>query len=107
MIDEKEEAMEDGRNEEEYYVKRNCYGCSQKERSTKLVEGYWNQRHLWNAKFDQTTPPTAQEVYYWLISTDNGKSLFCNISSFWHSSSAAISLRLVLCQCLLLRNWVS
>ena len=73
--------MRDGRKEEEYYIKKNCYGNAQKDRSTNLVEGYWRQRHLWNAKFDQTTLPTTQQTYYWLISKEDGKSLFHNIGS--------------------------
>lgn len=80
-IDEKEEAKKDGREEEEYYVKKSCYGRSQRERSTNLIEGYWKQRHLWNTKFDQTMSPTVELAYHWLISTEKGKSLFRNIGS--------------------------
>jgi len=82
MIDEKEEATKDGRKEEEYYVKKNCYGRNQKERNTNLIEGYWRQCHLWNAKFDKSTPPTFELAYYYLISTkEDGKTLFRNIGS--------------------------
>ena len=31
--------------------------------------------------FNGTTKPTSEEVYYWLISTDNGISRFHNIGS--------------------------
>jgi hypothetical protein len=79
MIDEKDEATKDGRVEEAYYVKRNCYGRSQKERSTNLLEGYWKQRDLWNMLFDGTTKPTAKQVYHWLTATDNGVTRFRNI----------------------------
>ena len=81
VMDEKEEATKDGRVEEEYYVKKNCYGRSQKERNTNLVEGYWNQRNLWNIVFNQTTKPTVKQVYNWLTSTDQGLSRFRNIGS--------------------------
>jgi hypothetical protein len=82
-VDEEEEATKDGRIEEEYYVKRNCYGRPQKERSTELLEGYWKQRDLWNSVFDldETTKPTAKVAYYWLMSTDNGVTRFRNIGS--------------------------
>ena len=78
-IDEKEEATKDGRMEEEYYVKQSCYGQNQNQRNTKLLEGYWKQRNLWNSLFNQTTKPTAEEVYSWLVSKTLGKSLFRNI----------------------------
>ena len=81
VIDEKEEATQDGRIEEEYYVKRNCYGRSQTDRSTKLLKGYWDQRNLWNAAFDPNSKPTAKRMYYWLTSTDQGVSRFRNIGS--------------------------
>jgi len=80
-IDEKKEATKDGRNEEKYYVKRNCYGRTQKDRSTKLLKGYWNQRELWNDMFNRPTPPTAEEVYRWLIASDAGETRFRNIGS--------------------------
>jgi hypothetical protein len=78
---EREEATKDDRIEEEYYVKRNCYGRSQKDRSTKLLEGYWKQRGLWNAVFANSTKPTVKEVYNWLTSKVKGASLFYNIGS--------------------------
>ena len=82
MIDGKEEARKDGRIEEEYYVKQNCYGHSQKERSTNLLEGYWKQRNLWNEVFNQSTKPNVRQVYRWLTSTtEEGKSKFRNIGS--------------------------
>ena len=80
-VDEKEEATKDGRAEEDYYVKRNCYGRSQKERNTALLEGYWNQRNLWNSVFNGSTKPTAEQVYHWLTSTDNRITRFRNIGS--------------------------
>jgi hypothetical protein len=81
MIDEKEEATKDGRIEEDYYVKLNCYGRSQKDRSTKLMERYWKQRSLWNDVFNQSTKPIVKQVYSWLTATDKGASRFFNIGS--------------------------
>ena len=81
-INEKEEATKDGRIEEEYYVKQNCYGQNQQERSTKLLQGYWNQRNSWTMLFNKSTKPTAKQVYSWLILTDDdGKLQFRNIGS--------------------------
>ena len=80
-IDEKEEATWDGRDEEEYYVNQNCYGRNQRTRSTELLEGYWNQRKLWNRIFNQNTKPTINQVFNWLTGTDYGKSRFYNIGS--------------------------
>jgi hypothetical protein len=59
--------------EEKYYVKRTCYGQSQTDRSTKLLQGYWDQRLLWSAKFNKPTKPSITEVWKWL------RSVFCNI----------------------------
>ena len=73
--------MIDENKEEEYNVKKNCYGCTQKEQGTALIEGYWNQCNLWNPAFNQTMKPTTKEVYYWLMSKDNGKKQICNIGS--------------------------
>jgi hypothetical protein len=81
MIEEKEEATKDGRIEEDYYVKSNCYGRSQKDRSTTLIKGYWKQRSLWNKRFDGSTKPTAKQAYSWLTATDKGVSRFFNIGS--------------------------
>jgi hypothetical protein len=64
---------EDG-EEEKYYVKRSCYGRSQKDRSTQLLSKYWDQRQQWSAKFNRPTKPTITEVHKWLKS-----SLFPNI----------------------------
>jgi hypothetical protein len=76
---EKQEALDVCGLEEKYYVKQNCYGQSQLERSLTLLEGYWAQRKSWNEKFGQSTPPTVDEVYYWLVSKENGRSKFYNI----------------------------
>ena len=81
MIDEKAEATKNRRKEEEYYVKRNCYGRTQKERSTKLLKEYWKKRNLWIMLFNQPTKPTAERVYYWLTSADDGVTRFRNIGS--------------------------
>jgi len=68
--------------EETYYVKRNCYGQSQTDRSTKLLSKYWDQRLLWSAEFNKPTKPTITEVHKWLTK-DNGDepttTLFRNI----------------------------
>ena len=80
-VDEKEEAMKDDRIEEEYYVRRNCYGRSQKERNTKLLKGYWERRELWNKIFNQSTKPTVDEVYLWLTASDLGVTRFRNIGA--------------------------
>ena len=72
-------------HEETYYVKRNCYGQTQTDRSTKLLSKYWDQRLLWNAKFNKPTKPTITEVYRWLtkrVSENGGETtLFRNIGS--------------------------
>jgi len=80
-VDEKKEATKNGRDEEAYYVKKNCYGRPQKDRSTKLLKGYWNQCELWSKMFNQPTKPTAEEVYNWLTASDAGKTRFRNIGS--------------------------
>jgi hypothetical protein len=54
--------------EEKYYVKKNCYGQSQIDRSTKLLSNYWDRRLLWSSKFNQPTKPSVTEVYKWLES---------------------------------------
>lgn len=65
--------------EENYYVKRSCYGQSQKDRSTKLLKGYWDQRLLWSAKFGKLSkPPSVKEVHKWLMASE---SSFCNIGN--------------------------
>ena len=65
-----EVAERDGKNgeEEKYYVSRSCYGQAQIDRSTKLLSVYWDQRNLWSAKFNSTTP-SITEVHKWLKST--------------------------------------
>ena len=80
-IDEKKEATKNNRTEEKYYVRRNCYGRSQKERNTKLLKGYWEQRDLWNKIFNQPTQPTVEEVYTWLTASDLGVTRFRNIGA--------------------------
>lgn len=58
--------------EEKYYVKRNCYGQSQTDRSTKLLSKYWDQRLLWSTTFKKPAEPTITEVHKWLqTSFDN------------------------------------
>jgi hypothetical protein len=68
----KEVAEKHGKDgkEENYYVKRNCYGQSQTDRSIKLLAKYWDLRLEWSAKFDTTTEPSITEIYKWL-STSN------------------------------------
>jgi hypothetical protein len=74
---------DDDGDEEKYYVKQNCYGRSQRERSTKLLSQYWNQRLLWSAEFNDPTKPSITEVHKWLTKSNmvDGKSitLFRNI----------------------------
>ena len=53
---------------EEYYVKKNCYGQAQIGRELALLDLYWDQRLLWNDKFNKSTKPTVGEVFAWLIS---------------------------------------
>ena len=83
-MEEKEEAKKRG-DEEKYYVKRNCYGQTQKERSTELLLKYWDQRLLWSQKFNKSTPPSITEVYRWLTSNeiidDVATTLFRHIGS--------------------------
>ncbi len=67
--------------EEEYYVKKNCYGRSQKERSLTLLQAYWEQRRLWNDLFNKSTTPTVEDIYNWLVSREKGVSKFRNIGS--------------------------
>jgi len=78
-----EVAKKHSNKEEKYYVKRNCYGQTQIDRSTKLLSKYWDQRLLWNAEFDKPTKPTITEVFKWLTKSIlvNGKTttLFRNI----------------------------
>jgi hypothetical protein len=63
--------------EEEYYVKKSCYGQSQTHRHTDLLEKYWDQRLLWDARFPKPTKPSITEVYKWLTksNTINGKNV--------------------------------
>ena len=63
--------MIDENKEEEYNVKQNCYGCTQKERGTALIEGYWN-RNLWNPAFNQT-----MKTYH------QGSILLANVKRQW------------------------
>ena len=53
---------------EEYYVNKNCYGQAQIGRQLSLLDLYWDQRLLWNNKFNKFPKPTAGEVFAWLIS---------------------------------------
>jgi len=80
-VDEKKEATKNSHDEEAYYVKKNCYGHPQKDCSTKLLKGYWNQYELWSNMFNQPTKPTTEEVYNWLTASDTGKTWFHNIGS--------------------------
>ena len=79
----KEIAKSHGGDEERYYVKKNCYGQSQMDRSTKLLSKYWNQRMLWSDEFNKSTKPSITEVHKWLTKsvTVNGANttLFNNI----------------------------
>jgi hypothetical protein len=61
---------DDDGNEEKYYVKRNCYGQSQTERSTHLLSKYWNQRLLWSLEFN-SSKPSITEVHKWLTKRVN------------------------------------
>ena len=77
----REEALNVGGREEEYYVKKNCYGRTQKDRGLKLLPMYWAQRGSWNQIFQESTTPTVEQVYNWLISKEKGVSKFYNIGS--------------------------
>ena len=79
--EEKQEALDVCGVEEKYYVMKNCYGQSQIKRSTELLEKYWQQRKSWNEIFGQSTPPTVDKVYNWLMSREEGASKFHNIGS--------------------------
>ena len=72
-----------GPNETEYYVKRNCYGRTQKERSIDLLSKYWEQRTRWNDLFHKPTMPSVKEVYEWLSRslTKGHTTQFRNIGS--------------------------
>jgi hypothetical protein len=78
-IEQEEEATQDDRGEEKYYVKLNCYGCSQKDWHTNLLEVYWNRRQRWNAMFNNPTKPTTTEVYHWAMGYEKGNNRFPNI----------------------------
>jgi len=73
------------RSEEEYYVKKNCYGQNQNDRSIKLLPKYWEQHLLWGQHFNMPLKPSITEVYKWLMSSDKvGRStttLFHNIGA--------------------------
>jgi hypothetical protein len=79
----KEEALKIRPKEEEYYVKKNCYGRSQKDRSLNLLSDYWKKRRSWNETFNETTTPTLEEVFNWLISKDRK----LNVSKFYNIGS--------------------
>lgn len=75
-------------NGEEYYVKKSCYGQSQKGRELSLLSSYWDQRLLWNDLFNISPKPNITQVFRWLTSrhmvTDNTgtnklTTLFANI----------------------------
>ena len=68
-------------DEEAYYVKKNCYGSPQKERSVKLLSRYWDERHSWSLKFNETEQvmPTMESCYNFLMSKNDGISKFYNI----------------------------
>ena len=83
---EKKKATKNGtRPEEEYYVKKNCYGQNQTDHSIKLLPNYWEQRLLWGQYFNTPSKPSITEVYKWLTSSVKvGRStitLFCNIGA--------------------------
>jgi len=80
---EKAIAEEVGPSATEYYVKPNCYGRRQKERSVDLLPKYWNQRARWNDLFNKLTTPSVREVYRWLASSraDDHTIQFRNIGS--------------------------
>ena len=46
---------------EEYYVKKNCYGQSQKLRDLSLLSSYWDRRLLWNDIFNKPEKPTVHK----------------------------------------------
>jgi hypothetical protein len=72
-------------NDEEYYVKKNCYGQSQTTRELSLLPSYWEKRLLWKDLFNQPKKPSVTQVFRWLISTEIDKetkkptTLFRNI----------------------------
>ncbi len=76
-----QEALKEHDIEEEYYIKKHCYGRSQKERSLTLLDAYWEQHRSWNDIFNESTTPTVEDVYNWLISKENGVTKFRNIGS--------------------------
>jgi hypothetical protein len=78
----KNEALKVSGVEEDYYVKKNCYGRSQKERSLDRLEEFWMTRGSWNDMFAKSTPPTIEEVHNWLAnSKEESTSKFYNIGS--------------------------
>jgi hypothetical protein len=78
----KKEALNVCRVEEDYYIKKNCYGRSQKDRSLDLLEAFWTNRDSWNDIFAKSTQPTIEEVHNWLVhSREKSTSKFYNIGS--------------------------
>jgi hypothetical protein len=73
--------------DEEYYVKKNCYGQSQKLRDLSLLRLYWDRRLLWNDLFNKPEKPTVTQVFKWLTSrpmddrTKKLTTLFKNIGN--------------------------
>ena len=76
---------EDGYNNEEYYVKKNCYGQTQTTRELSLLSSYWENRLRWNDMFNQQEKPSVTRVFRWLTSakinkeTRKSTTLFPNI----------------------------
>ena len=75
---------------EDYYVKKNCYGRTQRGRELSLLSSYWEQRLLWNDIFNKQKKPSVGKVFRWLTSrrpsddkteaSTNG-TLFANIGT--------------------------
>jgi hypothetical protein len=80
---EKEEELK--HKDEEYYVKKNCYGQSQPTRKLSLLPSYWNGRLHWNDMFNKPDKLSLFRVFRWLISrvsdkaTNTSSVLFENI----------------------------
>ena len=73
------EALRVGNTNDKYYVKKNCYGRTQKDRSLELLESYWTQRKSWKDALDKKKTSTITDFYKWLLSKDGNVSKFYNI----------------------------
>ena len=78
----KEEAKK--HKDDEYYVKKTCYGQAQAGRKLSLLTSYWERRGTWKDMFNKPENLTVLKVFRWLTSRiteekNNSSKLFSNI----------------------------